>query len=158
MITQHMPRNRMAFISGLLPHKWRAARRDGIHLFDIRYWSDALIDLIGRYQLKLQVRYDPRDLSRIYVQRPDGQIVEAQYKNLAWEPVSLWEHQRARRRLADQGRREVNETTIFEAIREQRRIEDEALRRSKAARRAEAQRPLHQLAQTRLFPNRALAL
>lgn len=138
---QHMPKGRMEFLAGLLPLKWRNARRDGIHLFDIRYWSDALIDLLGRHELKLQVRYDPRDLSRIYVRRPDGRIIEAQYKNLAWEPVSLWEHQRARKRLADQGRHEVNENILFEAIREQRRIEDEAIRKSKMARRAEAQRP-----------------
>jgi putative transposase len=138
---QHMPKRRMEFLAGLLPLKWRTARRDGIHLFDIRYWSDALIDLLGHRELKLQVRYDPRDLSRIYVRRPDGRIIEAQYKNLALEPVSLWEHQRARKRLADQGRREVNENVLFEAIREQRRIEDEAIRKSKIARRAEAQRP-----------------
>ena len=140
-IRQYMPKGRMEFVAGLLPYKWRAARRDGIHLFDIRYWSDALIDLLGRHEMKLQVRYDPRDLSRVYVRRPDGRIIEAQYKNLAWEPVSLWEHQRASRRLADQGRHEVNESVLFEAIREQRRIEDEAIRKSKMARRAEAQRP-----------------
>jgi putative transposase len=138
---QHMPKGRMEFLAGLLPLKRRAARRDGIHLFDIRYWSDALIDLLGNHELKLQIRFDPRDLSRIYVQRPDGRIIEAQYKNLALEPVSLWEHQRARSRLADQGRHEVNENILFEAIREQRRIEDEAIRKSKLARRAEAQRP-----------------
>jgi len=136
-----MPKGRMEFLAGLLPLKRRATRRDGIHVFDIRYWSDALIDLLGHHELKLQVRYDPRDLSRIYVQRPDGRIIEAQYKNLALEPVSLWEHQRARKRLADQGRHEVNENVLFEAIREQRRIEDEATRKSKIARRAEAQRP-----------------
>jgi putative transposase len=138
---QHMPKGRMEFLAGLLPLKRRAARRDGIHLFDIRYWSDALIDLLGHHALKLQIRFDPRDLSRIYVQRPDGRIIEAQYKNLALESVSLWEHQRARKRLADQGRHEVNENILFEAIREQRRIEDEAIRKSKLARRAEAQRP-----------------
>jgi putative transposase len=140
-IPQHMPKGRMEFLAGLLPFKWRNARRDGIHLFDIRYWSDTLIDLLGRHEMKLQVRYDPRDLSRVYVRRPDGRIIEAHYKNLAWEPVSLWEHQRARRRLAAQGRLEVNENVLFEAIREQRRIEDEAIRKSKLARRAEAQRP-----------------
>lgn len=140
-IVQRMPKGRMEFLTGLLPYKWRNARRDGIHLFDIRYWSDALIDLLGRHEAKLQVRYDPRDLSRVYVRRPDGRFIEAQYKNLAWEPVSLWEHQRARRRLAAQGRHEVNEGVLFEAIREQRRLEDEAIRKSKVARRAEAQRP-----------------
>jgi putative transposase len=138
---QHMPKARMDFIAGLLPFKWRNARRDGIHLFDIRYWSDALIDLLGRHEAKMRVRYDPRDLSRIYVERPDGQVIEAPYKNLAWEPVSLWEHQRARKRLADQGRHEINEEILFAAIREQRRIEDEAFRKSRTARRAEALRP-----------------
>lgn len=136
-----MPKRRLDFLAGLLPYKWRNARRDGVHLFDIRYWSDTLIDLLGRHETKLQVRYDPRDLSCIYVKRPDGGIVEAHYKNLALEPISLWEHQRARKRLGAQRRHEVNETLLFESIREQRRIEDEAFQKSKAARRAEAQRP-----------------
>lgn len=76
------PRNRMAFFVGLLPAERRMVRRDGVRLFGIRYWSDALGDLPGRGHQRLEVRYDPRDLSLIYVRRPEGQFVEVSYQNL----------------------------------------------------------------------------
>ena len=97
--------------------------------------------LLGRYEQKLITRYDPRDLSRVWVRHPNGRHVEARYKNLAREPISLWEHSRAMARLREQGRQEVSEEILFQAIREQRRIEDEALRSSRQARRAVSQRP-----------------
>ena len=136
-----MPRERLEFLAGLLPYQWRLLRRDGVHLFGIRYWSDALVSLLGRHEQKLVTRYDPRDLSRVWVRRPDGRHVEARYKNLAREPISLWEHSRAMERLREQGRREVTEEILFRTIRAQRCIEDKALRSSKQARRAASQRP-----------------
>jgi putative transposase len=137
----HMPRDRLEFLAGLLPYEWRLPRRDGFHLFGIRYWSDALLSLLGCHEQKLMMRYDPRDLSRVWIRRPDGRHVEARYKNLGREPISLWEHSRAMARLRAQGRQEVTEEILFRAIREQRRIEDEALRSSKQARRAVSRRP-----------------
>jgi putative transposase len=136
-----MPRDRTEFLAGLLPFEMRLPRRDGFHLFNIRYWSDALVRLLGRHEQKLMVRYDPRDLSRVWIRRPDGHHVEARYKNLGREPISLWEHGRAMERLRALGRKEVSEEILFRAIREQRSIEDKALRSSKRARRAASQRP-----------------
>jgi putative transposase len=136
-----MPKERLEFLTGLLPYEWRLPRRDGVHLFGIRYWSDALVSLLGRHEQKLMTRYDPRDLSRVWVRRPDGRHVEARYKNLVREPISLWEHSRAMARLREQGRQEVTEEILFQTIREQRRIEDEALWSSKQARRSASQRP-----------------
>ena len=49
-------------------------------------------------------------------------------------------------RLRAQGRKEVCEEILFRAIREQRRIEDEAFRLSRRARRAASQRPAAQVA------------
>jgi putative transposase len=131
-----MPKERLEFLAGLLPYQWRLPRRDGIRLFGIRYWSDALVNLLGRHEQKLMTRYDPRDLSRVWVRRPNGRHVEARYKNLARETISLWEHSRAMARLREQGRQEVTEEILFQSICEQRRIKDEALRSSKRARRA----------------------
>lgn len=37
-----------AFRVSFLPSELRKIRRDGIHLFQIRYWSDALAGHIGR--------------------------------------------------------------------------------------------------------------
>jgi putative transposase len=91
------------------------------------------MSLLGRHEKKLMTRYDPRDLSRVWVRHPDGRHAEARYKNLARERLSLWEHGRASARLREQGRQEVTEEILFRAIREQRRIEDEALSSSKRA-------------------------
>jgi putative transposase len=140
-----MPKDRIEFLAGLLPYEMRLPRRDGFHLFNVRYWSDALVKLLGRHEQKLMVRYDPRDLSRVWIRRPDGRHVEARYKNLGREPISLWEHGRAMERLRAQGRKEVSEEILFRAIREQRRIEDEAFKLSRRARRAASQRPAAQV-------------
>jgi hypothetical protein len=45
-----MPRDRTEFLAGLLPYELRLRRRDGFHLFNFRYWSDALVTLLGRHE------------------------------------------------------------------------------------------------------------
>ena len=54
-----------AFRVSFLPSEQRQVRRDGIHLFDLRYWSDALAGYVARKDRKVVVRYDPRDLSAV---------------------------------------------------------------------------------------------
>ncbi len=66
------------------------------------------------------VKYDPRNLSRIYFRDEGGHYWPIPYLDLGLPPISLWELQEARRRLAEEGRRAVDEKTIFQAIREQR--------------------------------------
>jgi len=136
-----LPKNRMAFFVGLMPMERRMVRRDGVRLFGIHYWSDALGDLPGRSHARLEVRYDPRDLSRIYVRRPQGQFVEAPYRDLGRARICLWEHRRAVGRLRAQGRAELNETLIFETIEAQRALEDAARCSAKEARRQIVRRP-----------------
>ena len=137
-----MPSDRMAFLVHLLPSQWRLVRRDGVHLFGIRYWSDALTQFIGRDVGKLQVRYDPRDLSNVCVRLPgEDRYVEANYADTRRAPVTLWELRRTTSRLTAQGRREANEDVIFKSIDAQRAIEDTAAARTKLARKAVAVRP-----------------
>jgi len=141
-----MPSDRMAFLVHLLPSQWRLVRRDGVHLFGIRYWADALTRFIGR-EGKLQVRYDPRDLSSIYVRLPgEDRYVEAGYADTKHPAVSLSEWRRATTRLAEQGRRETNEDMIFGSIDAQRAIENAAVSRTKSARKAVAKRPAQPVA------------
>ena len=52
-------------------------KRQGIHLFDLRYWSDALAGHVGRKDGKVVVRYDPRNLSVIWVELDGGRCIEA---------------------------------------------------------------------------------
>lgn len=135
-----LPPDRMAFWTSFLPEAKRRLLKDGIHLEKIRYWSDVLAMDLGRGGQML-LKYDPRDLSRIFVRRPDGSYVEARYRNLAYPATTIWEWRNAKRRLFEQGKRDLDEDAIFSALALQRRIEDDAAATSAAARRKLVKRP-----------------
>jgi putative transposase len=122
------------FLIDFLPLEHRLIRRDGVSLHSIHYWSDILRAWIGEPE-KVIVRYDPRDLSRLYLLAPDGQYYDLHYRNLRRPPISLWEHRLALKRLREEGRQTVDENTIFRAIETMRSIADEATNASKIARR-----------------------
>jgi len=136
-----LPPDRMAFWTSFLPAERRRLLKDGSHLEKIRYWSDALSREVGRGG-ELEIKYDPRDLSRIFVRQPDGHFVEARYRNLSYPPVSWWEWKHAKKRLREQGKRELNEEIIFASIAQQRQIEDFAAHASMTARRNVVRRPV----------------
>jgi len=54
----------------------RTLRADRIHLFGLRY---ALSADVARSKRRLLVKYDPRDMSRVFARRPSGNFVEARY-------------------------------------------------------------------------------
>ena len=128
-IALRMPLDRLKFWVSFLPEDQRTLRRDGIHFCNIRYWSDALAADLGRTKGKLLVKYDPRDLSRIFVRRASGRFVEARYRNLGWPAITLWEQKAAVRYLKGRGRSEIDEALIFKTTIRQREIEDEAVER-----------------------------
>ena len=132
----------MEFWVCFLPEDERVLRRDGIHFCNIRYWSDVLAADLGQAKGKLLIKYDPRDLSRIFVRRPSGRFVEARYRNLSWPSITMGEQKAAVRQLRAQGRREIDETMIFTTTLRQREIEDSARRQTAATRRRREQRPL----------------
>jgi putative transposase len=136
-----LPVDRLQFWVSFLPEDERTLRRDGIHFCNIKYWADALAADVGRTDGKLLIKYDPRDLSRIFVQRPSGRYVEARYRNLNWPAITLSECQAAVRRLKAQGRREVDEAMIFKTTVRQREIEDAAHRQTMSSRRRRERRP-----------------
>ena len=72
------------------------------------------------------VKYDPRNMERVYLRDLEGTYWRIPYLDLGLPPISLWELQEARRRLKDKGRLVVDEHAIFEAIREQRQIVEQA--------------------------------
>ncbi len=136
-----LPVDRLQFWVSFLPEEERTLRRDGIHFNNIRYWSDALAADVGHAKGKLLIKYDPRDLSRIFVRRPSGRFVEARYRNLNWPVITLAEQKAAIRQLKAQGRHEIDEAMIFTTTMRQREIEDSARRQTAATRRRREQRP-----------------
>lgn len=140
-VPARLPGDRLHFWVSFLPEAARLLRRDGIHLFGIRYWTPALAQDVGRVHGKLAVRYDPRDLSRVFIRRSNGRFVEARYRELSNPAISLWERNAAIAILNKKGRHEVDERMIFSTVLEQRAIEDQALRVSARARRNTDRRP-----------------
>jgi putative transposase len=122
------------FLVDFLPLARRLIRREGVALHRIGYWSDVLHTWIGEPH-KMVVRYDPRDLSRIYLLAPDKQYYELPYCDLSRPPISLSEHRLALKRLREEGRAHVDEAAIFRAIEEMRVITEAAVNTSKTARR-----------------------
>ncbi len=134
-----MPADLRQFLVDFLPSEQRVLQRDGFHLFHIRYWSNELRWLMARESRKYTLKYDPRDLSRIFVLTEDG-IIEARPADLTRPAITLWEHRAARRALRESGRRSVDEELIFRTIEAQRDLVDSAARQTKAIRRHQARR------------------
>lgn len=129
------------FLIDFLPIERRTIRRDGIKLHTISYWADVLSTWIGQPD-KMIVRYDPRDLSRIYLLAPDGIYYDIGYRDLGRPPISLWEQRLAVKRLREEGRLEIDEAGIFRAVEKMQSIAAEAIHTSKRARR-QHERRLH---------------
>ncbi len=132
------PADSAALLHNFLPFEERVVRRDGVRLFNIHYQDGALAHLVDRGPVKARVRYDPRDLSAVFVETPAGGDVRVPYADLGRPPITLWEHREATRRLRLAGQRSVDEHAIFTAVAEQRHVLMAAYGSSKAARRAAA--------------------
>ena len=100
------------FFLDFLPEEWLLIRRDGIQMFNIHYWDNVLSPLAGRSSKPVLIKYDPRNLSRIFYRDKDGHYWPIPYRNLGAPPISLWEQREAMKRLRTQGRRLVDERLI----------------------------------------------
>jgi putative transposase len=129
-IPLRLPQDRMRFWLAFLPEEERILRVDGIHLFGLRYWSPALSADVGRSNRRLLVKYDPRDMSRVFVRRPSGNFVEARYADVTLPSVTLHEVQTARRSLLDKGRREVDMRSIIRTAMAQRELIEAASKKT----------------------------
>jgi putative transposase len=134
-IPLRLPQDRMRFWLTFLPEQERTLRPTGIHLFGLRYWSAALSADVGRANRRLLVKYDPRDMARVFVRRPSGNFVEARYADVTLPSVTLHEVLAARRTLLAKGRQEVSTRTIVATAIEQRKLVDAAVKKTAAARR-----------------------
>jgi len=123
-----------AFRISFLPFERRQLNRTGIKLFSIGYWSDAFGSMIGRGAGKVTVKYDPRDISQIWVVTEEGRTVAARYKDISRPRISLWESRRARMLFNERHGGTMSEAILFQIIEEQRRIAHSAKQQTIASR------------------------
>ena len=131
-----LPQDPDEFLYTFLPFKEVVVRREGIRLHNIFYYDDVLTTWLGRDTGRLRVKYDSRNLSRVYLEDPTGRHWPIRYRDLRRPPITLWEQRAAVKALRERGRRLTDEQAIFEAAEARRAIVAEAAARTKAARRA----------------------
>lgn len=135
------PSDPAAFVLDFLPFEERVVRREGVRLFNILYFDGALAPLLNHPGKRHRVKYNPRDMSVVFVELPGGGHLPLPYADLGKPPVSLWEQRAATEALHREGHGKLDEAAIFGAIAEKRRVLAEAQAKSKAARRAIARLP-----------------
>lgn len=127
-----------------LPSAERQLSQQGLSMFALHYYSPWLGSLVPeRDRLgKLEVRYDPRDISHIYVRDPETRSFRpVERRDGCLEPMTLWEHDayRAQLRAANHRssidkvalRREIS--AIADAAKLSKREKRDAVRRAHAA-------------------------
>lgn len=129
------------FVLDFLPAETRRIGRDGFQLGRIRYW-DPLLGSLFPLGTQILVRYDPRDLSKVFVPAPDqSEYLSIPYADLRRPPITLAELERARSILTAQGDAQPSEDQLFATAKQQRQIEDAAAQKSRTARRNTERRP-----------------
>lgn len=81
------------FLVTFLPFERRQLTRTGINLHCLQYWADPLAPWIGN---KVEVHYDPRDITVVHVRGPSGVVVTASVTTLDIPAISLAEWQSRR--------------------------------------------------------------
>jgi putative transposase len=110
------------FFPSFLPALPRRVRKDGIHLWNIRYWDSVLSPWAGRLAHSLLVKYDPRNLSRVYVRDPYGRYWPVPYADLGQPPIALRELEEANQRIRHRTGATPDQRSIFASNFEQRRL------------------------------------
>ncbi|MBV34389.1 MAG: transposase [Rickettsiales bacterium] len=104
-----------------LPLYERSIQSYGIMIDKIRYSSDYLKTWVGardktNAKRKFLIRRDPRDISKIFFFDPEiKQYFEIPYEKIDAPPMSIWEYRHIRRKLRDEGKKNVDQELIFEA-------------------------------------------
>jgi putative transposase len=85
------------------------------------------------------VRFDPHDLTTVWVSLPDGNTLATHYADLRWPRITLWELRAAQRALRAQGLAAADPDAVFRVVESQRALLHEAHAATRQARRFAAE-------------------
>ncbi len=89
-VMPQVPADREDFLIRFLPSALRTITREGVQLFALQYQSHEIEGLIAQGRPRF-IRYDPRDMSRIYVEQDNGTHLRVPLADRRWPKLSLWE-------------------------------------------------------------------
>ena len=133
-VTPALPADPARFVIGFLPVIHRKLQRNGLHFERIRYWADVL-PVIAQPREPLLIRYDPRNLSQLYVLGPQHHYHSIPYADIRRPAISLAELRHAYTMLRRQAQGAINEDQLFAMHERQTQIVTRATHATKAARR-----------------------
>jgi putative transposase len=123
---------RIARIS-LLKSDYRSVSKEGIRFKDLHYYSDILVRYAGDNK-KYEIKYDPKDITKIYFYDENLQdFIEIYCKTPIPIGTTLWELEKAKEILRER-REKITSYKIYEAIKELRKMEEEAREKTKLMR------------------------
>jgi putative transposase len=129
------PRDEDTFYLDFLPYERRTIHRGRISLFNVTYTDGVLSTFLAKRSRAFTVRYDPRDMSTVYLRDRDGSYWPIPYSDRRLPAVTLSELNLARRRLLDAGHKRLTQGQLFDALDRQRVLVENAAAKTKAARR-----------------------
>lgn len=138
-----LPADPECFRIDVLPYEERTIQKEGIALFGLTYADGVLRSWRGRErrggkETKYVVKYDPRDLSRVYFIPPDGTAPRAiPLLDRATGPFSMLELRRSQA-LAKVNREPWPPRNVWEMLQRERAALDEAAEKTKLAKRTAA--------------------
>lgn len=126
-----------------MPFFMRSVQQYGVQIDNISYYEPVLDPYINaidpknpKTKLEFLIRRDPRDISKVYFLDPGtGQYIALNYRNIGLPPMSAWELREITATLKAQGRKDIDEHLIFDALDRMRERIEEAKLKTKAARR-----------------------
>ncbi|KZC19733.1 hypothetical protein RHOFW104R3_29580 [Rhodanobacter denitrificans] len=119
-----------------LPYEERAISPNGIHIFAERYWTSELVPHVGAGR-KFRVKYDARNISRVYVEIADSSYIDVPFADPSKEALPLFEHLYRRREARRIHRDEFGHEAHFQALRDREGRRATSKRTTRNVRRAE---------------------
>lgn len=115
-----------------LPQFERTIQQQGVQIDEIHYSADVLRRWVGardpqnpRKTRQFIFKRDPRDIAVIYFKDPETDLYSPiPYRTLSNPHMSVWELERVRKYLRDQGKKEVDEEVIMAARNEMVALRD----------------------------------
>jgi putative transposase len=133
-----------------MPYVERTIQQYGVQIDDVFYYSDVLRPYVGvrskNGPRSFVFKRDPRDISVVHFFDPNIQrYAEVPYRNSSHPPISLWELRSIRKRLADQGKANIDEVAIFTSYQRLREQQERSATITKRVRREKERRKSHGL-------------
>lgn len=116
------------------PFVWRSITSIGIKHACGRYWTPELKRWVGTKK-KYRVKYDTRNVSRVYVEVRRGEYIDVPYSDMSLPALPLFELKARRQRMRRRHKENFDTDGRMEAVREKRQRRAKSAHETKTARR-----------------------